>query len=123
MRFYLRRSAEKPLQSDIIFCYGGNRNSSGTTVIRSSKMRNSMTGKGKANLFSNVRTYSEAKKSPIQWAPDSFTGLKRSWREADYLYPSSADIKNLWRYKCTSHVCLYGVYRDASTFPTLRLIN
>jgi len=34
MLFWLTRSAEKSLQSDIICCYGGGRNSSVTTVIR-----------------------------------------------------------------------------------------
>jgi hypothetical protein len=39
----------------------------------------------------------------IQWIPVAlYPGLKRQWREADHSPPSSAKVKNAWRYTSTS---------------------
>jgi len=39
---------------------------------------------------------------PIQWVPGAFTpGVKWPGRKADHLPPSSAEVKNLWRYTST----------------------
>jgi len=40
----------------------------------------------------------------IPWVPRTLSpGVKRSWREADHSSPSSAEVKNAWRYTSTSN--------------------
>jgi len=36
-------------------------------------------------------------------------GVKRPGREADHLFPSSAEVKNTWRYTSTPPIRLHGV--------------
>jgi hypothetical protein len=40
---------------------------------------------------------------------DSFPGVKRPGREADHSPPSSAEVKNAWRYASTPPIRLHGV--------------
>jgi hypothetical protein len=47
---------------------------------------------------------------PIQWVPGVFSlGLKYQWREASHSPPSSAGVKNAWRYIFTPAIRLNGV--------------
>jgi hypothetical protein len=41
-----------------------------------------------------------------------FPSLKRSDSEINYLSPSSAEVKNVWRYTATPPVCLHGVDKE-----------
>jgi hypothetical protein len=46
---------------------------------------------------------------PIQWVPGAFSlGVKRPGREADHSPPSSAEVKNVWRYTSTPPIRLHG---------------
>jgi hypothetical protein len=48
--------------------------------------------------------------TPIQWIPGALSlGVKRSGREADHSPPSSAEIKNAWRYISTPPIRLHGI--------------
>jgi len=38
-----------------------------------------------------------------------FMDLKRSGREADHSPPSSAEVKNAWRYTSIPPICVHGV--------------
>lgn len=122
--FQLTQSGEMSLQSDMICCYGGSRNSSVTTVIRTGVRRCETRWKARANE-------SLHKRSILLWRPTSLLfsghpsvpGIQRSGRQDDCLCPSSADIKNWWGYKFTSHMCLYVEYIETFTLPKLRLIN
>jgi hypothetical protein len=47
---------------------------------------------------------------PIKWIPGILSpGLKRQRREADHSPPSSAEVKNVWRYTSTLPIRLHGV--------------
>jgi hypothetical protein len=47
---------------------------------------------------------------PIQWIPgDLSLGVKLPGREADNSPPSTAEVKNTWRYTSTSPIRLHGV--------------
>jgi hypothetical protein len=47
---------------------------------------------------------------PIQWVPEAlFLGVKRPGHEADNPPPSSAEVKNAWRYTSTPPICLHGM--------------
>jgi hypothetical protein len=47
---------------------------------------------------------------PIRWVPGAlYLGIKRPGREADHSPPSSAEVKNAWRYTCTPPIRLNGV--------------
>jgi hypothetical protein len=53
-------------------------------------------------LFTASRTALGPTQPPIQWVPESLPlGVKRPGREADYLPPSSGEVKNTWRYTST----------------------
>jgi hypothetical protein len=45
----------------------------------------------------------------------SFPGVKRPKHDADYLFPSSAKVKNEWSYNSTPPMCLHGEDRDTFT--------
>ena len=47
--------------------------------------------------------------------------IKRSGCEADYLPPTSAEVKNVQSYTSSFPICLYGLDRDNST--SLPLLN
>jgi hypothetical protein len=54
--------------------------------------------------------------SPIQCVSRVLSlGVKRSRREADHSHPSSADVKNSWRYTSIPLMCLPGVVISQST--------
>jgi hypothetical protein len=47
---------------------------------------------------------------PIQWVPGALSlGIKWPGREADLSPPSSAEVKNAWRYTSTTPIRLHGV--------------
>jgi hypothetical protein len=48
---------------------------------------------------------------PIQWVPGALFSLVVEWSgsEADHSPPSSADVKNAWKYTYTPTVRLHGV--------------
>jgi hypothetical protein len=47
---------------------------------------------------------------------DSFPGVKRKGREADYSPPFRTEVKNEWSYTFAPTVCLRGVNNDNCTF-------
>jgi hypothetical protein len=66
-----------------------------------------------------------AKRPDRLWGPhslllhgyrDYFQGVMRPGRGADHSTPSSAKIKNEWRYTSTPPICLHGVDRNNFTF-------
>jgi hypothetical protein len=59
---------------------------------------------------------------PIQWAPGALSlGVKRQGREDDHSPPSSAKVKNAWKY--TSTIRLHGVVLSYSTGATLSKLD
>jgi len=54
-------------------------------------------------LFTTVsRTTLKPNQPPIQWAIVAlYLGVKRTGREADHSFPSSAEVKNVWSYTST----------------------
>jgi hypothetical protein len=47
---------------------------------------------------------------PIQWILEALSpGPKRPGREGDHSRPSSAEVKNAWRYTSTSPIRVHGV--------------
>jgi len=68
-------------------------------------------------LVQNVRTPSEAQPALIQWLPAAaFPGLERPGCKADHSPPTSAEVKNEWRYTSAPSVCLHNVYRKNFSF-------
>jgi hypothetical protein len=52
--------------------------------------------------FSRHHRVQTGSQPPIQWVPGALSlGAKRLEREADYLPPSSAEVKNEWSYTST----------------------
>jgi len=62
-------------------------------------------------LFTTVsRTSLEPTQSPIQWVPWALSlRVKRLGCEADHSPPSSAEVKNAWRYTSIHTIRLHGV--------------
>jgi hypothetical protein len=62
-------------------------------------------------LFTTVSRMSLAPTQPrIQWVPGTLSlGVKRPGREADHSHPSSAEVKNAWRYTSIPPIRLHGV--------------
>jgi hypothetical protein len=51
----------------------------------------------------------------IRWVPGSFPGVKWPGRDVEYSLPSSAEIKNGWRYT-SAPIYIHGAYRDNTFF-------
>jgi hypothetical protein len=62
-------------------------------------------------LFTTAsRTGLRPTQPPIQWVPGAPSlGVKRPGRGADHSPPSSAEVKNVWRYISTPPIHLHGV--------------
>jgi hypothetical protein len=57
-----------------------------------------------------IRTHLGPTHPPIQGVPETLSlGVKRPGRKADHSPPSSAEVKNLWRYTSTPPIRLHGV--------------
>jgi hypothetical protein len=68
-------------------------------------------GTGILSLRHCIQTGSEAHKASYRMVTgEYFVGAKRSGREADYLPPSSAEVKNLWRHTSTPPYVLGAWY-------------
>jgi hypothetical protein len=65
---------------------------------------------GAGNFFTTASTTAlEPTQPPIQWVPEALSlGVKRPGREADHSPPSSAEVKNVWRYTSTSPIRVHG---------------
>jgi hypothetical protein len=62
----------------------------------------------------------EPTQHPIQWVPGALSlGVKRPRREADHSPPSSAEVKNAWRYTFTPSIHLHGVVKVKIKFLCL----
>jgi hypothetical protein len=67
-------------------------------------------GAGNFSVLHHVQTGSGAHPASFPMGTGvSFLGLKRPEREADRSPPSSADVKNAWRYTSTLPMRLHGV--------------
>jgi hypothetical protein len=56
------------------------------------------------------------KRTPIQW-------VKCPRRDVDHSHPSSAEVRNEWRYAPTPPICLHNADRDTCTFTLISLPN
>jgi hypothetical protein len=68
------------------------------------------------SLFTTAsRTALGPTQPPIQWVPGALSlGIKRPGREADQSPPSSAEVKNAWRYTSTPSIRLHVVFPQNS---------
>jgi len=49
---------------------------------------------------------------PSKWVTRFFLEVKHTWHEADYLPPSSAEVKNGWNSTSLSHIiCLHTIWK------------
>jgi hypothetical protein len=68
----------------------------------------------------------EPTQTSIQWVPGALSlGVKRTWREADYSPPYSAEVKNAWRYVTNPQHdfmawCLVKSLEKSLPLPSLR---
>jgi len=74
-------------------------------------------------LFTTVsRLALGSTQSSVQWVPGALSlGVKRLGHEADQPPPSSAEVKNAWRYTSIPPIRPHGMVLSSSTGPTLPL--
>jgi hypothetical protein len=59
---------------------------------------------------------------PNQWVPAAFSqGVKRPDREADHSPPSSAEVKNAWRFSFASCYMFMAVLKHKDSFVTCEI--
>jgi len=59
----------------------------------------------------------------IQWALEVFLHVKWLRRGVDHSSPSSAEVRDEWRYTSVSLMCLHGVERDKFTLTCICIMS